>query len=141
MRIRFHMASRLHGGECHILCAAALAAVVLGIFFRTLFRGQQAHDIPACFDGSHPQPDLQIFTLFQLGFDRGEIRLSFSVSALQFALRNLDIGFSLDTGFSEIELNIFQLGDLVGCGVPISFSCFKRCRIRWPVPLCIIPFP
>ena len=97
---------------------------VLGLFLRTLFRSQQAHHIATCLDGRHPQPDLQIFTLFQLGFDHGEIGLLIIGQCFQLAFRDLDIGFGLDTRLVKIELDIFQFGDLIG-GEPDIFFVFQ----------------
>lgn len=86
---------------------------VLGLFLRSLFRSQQAHHVATGLDGCHPQPDLQIFALSQLGFDRGEIGLVIVGQRLQFTFRNLDVGFGLDPCFVKIELDVLQFSNLI----------------------------
>jgi hypothetical protein len=44
-------------------------------FLGALFRGQQRVHIFACLNGRHPQTNLQLPALFQLGFDRSEVCL------------------------------------------------------------------
>ena len=94
---------------------------VLRLFFRTLFRSQQAHHVATCLDGRHPQSDLQILTLSQFGFNRGEIGLLIIGQGFQLTLRDLDIGFGFDPCFVKVELDVFQFGDLISRETEILF--------------------
>jgi hypothetical protein len=84
-----------------------------GFLFLTLFRGQHGEEIAHAFDPHEAQLGFERFTLFDLGFDRGQLCLLIRHERAEFSLRHLDIRVSPDLRPVLIKGQGLQLGHLI----------------------------
>ena len=70
--------------------------LVLGLFLGSLFRRQQGQGIPLRLDDGHPEGQLLIHALFNLGFDRGQIGFLVLDEGFMFPFRYQNVGFRLN---------------------------------------------
>jgi hypothetical protein len=108
------MISRIHFVTAEHACAMHLPHLVTnGFLFLTLFGGEHCVEIALCFDPHKTQLGFEGFSLFNLGFDDGQLRLLICHERPELPFRNLDICMSPDLSAVLVKSEDLELGDLV----------------------------